>query len=136
MWSEEGDEWKRPAKYRAPSWSWASVDGSVELNLKAYLKIPGQEAYGGPEMAQKFRFQDAKVDIDSLDPFGEFSGGNLKLFDRLRQIAIRDPDWTTDALSDDDGPLRYERQEYWEMLPGHVTRKIVEFGHHLVADRG
>ncbi|KAF2679720.1 HET-domain-containing protein, partial [Lentithecium fluviatile CBS 122367] len=30
----KGFEWKRPAEYRAPSWSWAAIEGRVRLELK------------------------------------------------------------------------------------------------------
>jgi hypothetical protein len=92
-----------PAKYHAPSWSWASIEGPVELNLKVNLMILRQEVYRGSEPAQKFRLLEAKVEVDGFDLFSEVSGGYLKLSAGLRQITICERDWIIDTLSDDNG---------------------------------
>jgi hypothetical protein len=99
LFGKEDDEWKRPAKYRAPSWSWASIEGPVRLELRSNLKIPGQEVFGGPKLPPIFRLLEAKVDIAGFDPFGEVSGGYLKLFAGLMQVTICEGNWTAESSS-------------------------------------
>lgn len=62
----------RPAAFRAPSWSWASVDGEIEFRVYAwYNKSPhGIEYFAS--------LQDAQIDVDN-GPFGTVSGGWLSI---------------------------------------------------------
>jgi hypothetical protein len=92
MFSAGGTEWKRPAKYRAPSWSWASIEGPVTLSLKSNLAIQGPEMRERP---QGFQLLEAKVDLVGLDPLGGVSGGYLKLHAGLTKVTIRERIWTT-----------------------------------------
>lgn len=71
LWSLDDDPTShKPEKYRAPSWSWASVDGTVsplggvgvQENNKVYVQI-----------------LEAETVPVGLSPFGEISGGFLKL---------------------------------------------------------
>jgi hypothetical protein len=61
----------RPNGYRAPSWSWASVDGEIinprNLSSEAYITV-----------------EDASVQLSTANKFGQVSGGFLQL--RLRTI--------------------------------------------------
>ena len=92
LFSDEDTEWKRPDKYRAPSWSWASIEGPVTLFLKSNLAIQGPEMREEP---QRFRLLEANVDLVGLNPLGEVSGGYLKLHAGLKQVMIRERIWTT-----------------------------------------
>jgi hypothetical protein len=80
LWREDVEEqllWyakypvKRPEKYRAPSWSWASVDGEVYLSPN-YTET-------------KMNFAISMVDIQAelldagSDPYGQVTGGFLRL---------------------------------------------------------
>ena len=56
----------RPTSYRAPSWSWAAVDGQiwwVYSPLAEYL----------------CSFSDAHIDVASDDPFGQVQGGYIRV---------------------------------------------------------
>ena len=55
-----------PAQYRAPSWSWASVEGQV--NYDSY-----------PSKNRGAHLLEAKINLRGRNPFGEVSGGLLKL---------------------------------------------------------
>jgi hypothetical protein len=61
-----------PPDYRAPSWSWASVDGSVSWDLRPYeesreLKPPEYQA----------KILSARVQPKGTDQFGELAGGAI-----------------------------------------------------------
>ena len=59
-------EVSRPASYRAPSWSWASLDGPVEFELLSYSNLVA-------------RVRSCSVTPSSLDPFGQVSSGQLDI---------------------------------------------------------
>ncbi|TVY15184.1 hypothetical protein LARI1_G008054 [Lachnellula arida] len=62
----------RLAAFRAPSWSWASVDGEIEFRVYAWFnKFP----YGIKYFAS---LQDVQIDVDN-GPFGTVSGGWLSI---------------------------------------------------------
>ncbi|KAN0094497.1 HET domain containing protein [Tylopilus felleus] len=76
LWKGEpagGDLRARPAAYRAPSWSWASVDGLITVN------------YGEANLADDVHLRradilDCRVTLASeQNPFGEVTKGVLKL---------------------------------------------------------
>lgn len=64
-WPRQG---KRPPKYRAPSWSWASLDGEVWFSL---------QTLGKP--IRLAELEDVRVDVPGGNPYGEVSGGWLRL---------------------------------------------------------
>jgi hypothetical protein len=59
---------KRPA-YRAPSWSWASVDGGVSYHSSQEGVLEERYAH----------LVDAKMDLLGLDPFGQVSSGEIRI---------------------------------------------------------
>jgi len=66
----------RPALYRAPSWSWASVDGNAEYN-----EIPG--------LTQRATLVETQLLLkDSSIPFGEVESGWIKLRGPLKPARI------------------------------------------------
>ncbi|KAH9846406.1 heterokaryon incompatibility protein-domain-containing protein [Lenzites betulinus] len=71
----------RPAAFRAPSWSWAAVDGKVSR----FLFIPGFH-----KLAEVIRC-DVLLKEDSL-PFGEVSGGSLVLRGQMLQLQLMNRD--------------------------------------------
>lgn len=74
-YKREGTEAPRPTEYRAPSWSWASVDGGVVLTAaKLFRHIPGRYE---SEVADVVRCQVALRGASLL--FGEVTGGSLVL---------------------------------------------------------
>lgn len=63
----------RPKEYRAPSWSWASVDG--QLYFPSFLEIGGKSAI---TPNRDFKVIQWLTSLKSVDlPFGEVTGGNL-----------------------------------------------------------
>lgn len=77
LWNIEGDIWEGlrwsthgvgslPLAYRAPSWSWASVEGRI-----SYDSYPRR--YGGVKLLE------AKTQLQTANPFGEVVGGSLLL---------------------------------------------------------
>lgn len=62
----------RPQEYRAPSWSWASLDGVIKCPYYNYEEF-------GPE-SELAVVQEAQVDLESpLNPFGKVTGGWIHL---------------------------------------------------------
>jgi hypothetical protein len=69
----------RPEVYRAPSWSWASVDGPLDYD-STFLELDG-EVY-----LYRSDFISCQIEPKSADnPFGEVLAGSLKLKGVLRQ---------------------------------------------------
>ncbi|KIJ39461.1 hypothetical protein M422DRAFT_143567, partial [Sphaerobolus stellatus SS14] len=66
----------RPTKYRAPSWSWAAIDGSVLLHsVYDDIAVPGQGAD-----VEKCEILYYEVTLENeLRPFGQVTGGMLKV---------------------------------------------------------
>lgn len=62
----------RAIEYRAPSWSWASVDGAIAPS-DLYLCHDDTNCYPLIEMIK------VKTDISGRDEFGQAQGGHLKL---------------------------------------------------------
>ena len=67
---------RRPEKYRAPSWSWASVDGSVNPGL----------ARKGPEF--RYVVEDVQLSYLTEDKTGEVTGGWLRLRGTLLETEL------------------------------------------------
>lgn len=65
------DPLRRPARYRAPSWSWVSLDGPIDFfSISAGTVLENTvEIYNVV----------ARIKADGLDPFGRVKYGELKL---------------------------------------------------------
>jgi hypothetical protein len=87
LWKEELESWlswfvrtsrPRPRSYRAPSWSWASVDGKIDICSSA--------------MPYKFYItvEDASVQLSTANEFGRVSDGVLQLCSetKLAEVTI------------------------------------------------
>lgn len=89
--SDSGVLCVRPPKYRAPSWSWASVDGEVAIRKSAVQPV-------------KFEVLECTVHpLSNFAPFGEVGSGTLKVRARMR-TAWWDP--TAEDFFDRQGGLR------------------------------
>jgi hypothetical protein len=64
----------RPKNYRAPSWSWASIDGNIEFRC-----LPKSSTYFA-------RLKSHRVTLSGLDEFGAVSDGWIKLRGPLIQV--------------------------------------------------
>jgi hypothetical protein len=76
-WQTFGDPHSRPKKYRAPSWSWASIDGRVAIT-----------SIGSWE--DLVEVVDVQVQVKGENPLGEVSGGSIELRAPLETISIRE----------------------------------------------
>jgi hypothetical protein len=76
--STEGAAWpsSRPSTYRAPTWSWASVDGAVVIPLTSY------------ESKLEFHVSDFKLDYATEDTTGAITGGWMDLTASLKPIRL------------------------------------------------
>ena len=71
---------KRCEKYRAPSWSWASVDGPVGWMIDGWV----QSEDGFLDTA--IELLESEIDVDEESPYGEVSGGSILVRGKLMMI--------------------------------------------------
>lgn len=76
-WQSFGPPHTRPKMYRAPSWSWASIDGLVAIS-----------SIGSWE--DLVEIVDVQVQVKGENPFGEVSGGSIELKAALERVSIRE----------------------------------------------
>lgn len=77
MWGWPELTLSRPTPYRAPSWSWAAMEGSIQMSTV--------------EDVEDLEFVDCKVKLkNSRAPFGEVTKGLVILRGRLMKARIRD----------------------------------------------
>lgn len=69
---------ERPDTYRAPSWSWASVDGHISWPTWRWCAIG--------ECEQFFQILEARTDVLGVDPYGAVKAGHLKISGKLIDI--------------------------------------------------
>ncbi|KAI0828071.1 HET-domain-containing protein [Hypoxylon sp. FL0890] len=75
----------RPESYRAPSWSWASTDGLISAPYHEK-----EVASAGPHLRQA-EILDCWVELASPHtPFGEVTGGVLKLKGGMRRVTVEE----------------------------------------------
>jgi hypothetical protein len=107
----------RPSQYRAPTWSWASVDGP--LYFRTYL----------PNSCRPYRCElgDCKTTLQSVSlPFGEVTGGYLTLRAVLREGRFHSTSseritWQLAAPYEDHNKDSVPRcQGYWDIARGFV----------------
>jgi hypothetical protein len=70
-WTSFGRNSRRPSRYRAPSWSWASLDGTVQ--------VMEYDIYTKSEAQNYAKCVDVSVTLAGLDPTGEVSAGYIVL---------------------------------------------------------
>ncbi|KAH9208316.1 hypothetical protein DL95DRAFT_395425, partial [Leptodontidium sp. 2 PMI_412] len=79
--------WHRPAKYRAPSWSWAAIEGPIRMNLRPSELDKAHGDISPP--ADDVHVLESEVNPMGQNPYGEVSGGYLKLSTRLWKVVLR-----------------------------------------------
>lgn len=72
-------EHKRPAKYRAPSWSWASIDGPIEYDIYTL---------SGEETSHVDTIDCLCIPESSLNPTGTFTGGHITIRGLLMPVVL------------------------------------------------
>lgn len=92
MYSKRWDSSKRAGTYRAPSWSWASVDGLV--HPVDYLDISGRRTAGGDgqllSVTRRAKIREATTSPKHPDnPFGQVTAGRLKIQGRLYRLGSK-----------------------------------------------
>jgi hypothetical protein len=75
---------ERSATYRAPSWSWASVDAPIQDFIGLYSDRKGH----GSTWQALFEVADVKVELETEDPLGQIKGGYLQLLGKLLQVNV------------------------------------------------
>ena len=83
LWNTRNDNsrTKQLPRYRAPSWSWASLDGSI--TWAASLSSDTES----PNHIRCFKLLDVSVIAVGADPMGGISSGRLTLSSKLRAIS-------------------------------------------------
>ncbi|KAI1259834.1 heterokaryon incompatibility protein-domain-containing protein [Xylariaceae sp. FL1019] len=77
----DAESLKRPSTYRAPSWSWASVDGPVEFFSVSDGLILGD--------AIEIYDISTRIEPDGLDPFGKVRSGKLSLWGAVKTAIVK-----------------------------------------------
>ncbi|KAF4465904.1 RNase H domain [Fusarium albosuccineum] len=78
----------RPSQYRAPSWSWASIDGIFRMALLSYAKVPTTESELRSDAVVCDVLECWIVPRSALNPLGEVSAGAVTLKGRLRRAKV------------------------------------------------
>lgn len=76
---DQGSLERRPAVYRAPSWTWASIGSSIKMSMQP--RISTYWKYRGSEESVRAQLAEV-VDIQlqyKASPFGEVTGGYLRV---------------------------------------------------------
>ena len=86
LWLKVSDEplpRTRPTEYRAPSWSWASIDGRVQFRLLEQMARPSKGEIVECEVLG------CQVTVVSKDvPFGQVATGTLTLNGLLKEVTL------------------------------------------------
>ncbi|KAF9878799.1 hypothetical protein CkaCkLH20_03699 [Colletotrichum karsti] len=104
---------RRPAKYRAPSWSWASTEGQVS-SFGVSANMPAMMLPETMPPITTCEIVDLEVKtVPAGNPFGMVTDGHLKIRGKLRQIVWYNSGWSLDGyvypLRDTDEPQLNER---------------------------
>jgi hypothetical protein len=79
LWHVKGPlEPRRYTEYRAPSWSWASIDSSVKYFAEHYQF----------QFFENVTIIEAKCDASPLDPTGRVNGGHILLSGSLARVRV------------------------------------------------
>jgi hypothetical protein len=81
-WVQNYRQAKRPDQYVAPSWSWASVIGTVELG---HSSLP----FRTTDVIYLAKITDVQIQKTSVTSFGQIQGGYLTIIGNLKQLTIR-----------------------------------------------
>lgn len=96
---------QRPLEYRAPSWSWASVDGCISYDsqmISGVAKNSTDRYTKGPRRSRNsfehdfgaFHVEDIETTTSSLDPLGAISAGHITIRGLLANAKIDEETYT------------------------------------------
>jgi hypothetical protein len=107
----------RPKRYRAPSWSWASIDGVV-----SYVMAHGFSSI----RRSRIEFVDYRVKLAAdNDPFGMVEDAWLLLRGRIKEFSSRDIESTTYLPTDDRDAFTSTGQPEKQKIPEFVHILVV-----------
>jgi len=120
---------ERPDAYRAPSWSWASVDAPIQDFIGLYGDSEGR----GRTWQALVDVIDVKVELETSDTMGQVKSGFLQLYGKLLQVNVVQVSSSRygNQQQDDDGivligdcrtTLRFQRDE--ERVPFVTPRRL------------
>jgi len=95
-WRRTGLSGVRPTTHRAPTWSWASLDGNVAWD------------HWGAEVSMDdsiIRIEQACVDIQGSNRFGQVNGGYVILSGLMKHFHMLSPDETTRLYKTEGGEV-------------------------------
>jgi hypothetical protein len=87
-WGADGKSRTRPQSYRAPSWSWASIDSSVRLPIKS-----------SHHFTSFVEILEAVTKPLGTDPTGQVESGFIWLVGPMITLSVRNPATATPATS-------------------------------------
>jgi hypothetical protein len=96
---------RRPMEYRAPSWSWAGLDGAVSYDSQRLTNVGGpRPETGAPRQKEFLRLIDVQTRQRSLDPYGGVTSSHIRVCGRVAVVQLH---WNTliQSLGDDDRKL-------------------------------
>ncbi|KAE9367060.1 HET-domain-containing protein [Stipitochalara longipes BDJ] len=138
MYEKRWDFSKRSEMYRAPSWSWASVDGLIQLG--SYLDISGKPESIEERDSAFLRTTSSMASILNVstslvnpeDQFGQIDGGKLAIWGQMHKLGLTydiiRPIMTFQAtgqlaFDDIDEPISWDLYEQAYFLPLVLTEK-------------
>ena len=124
-WTMADSPRQRPASYRAPSWSWASVDGRVHAADVESVMLAEHNVMEGVKKVDIIRAE-TTWDV-SVGPFSAVTGGFIVVEGLISEISDYEYDatcgkesikfygefWTLDALEPEIARPRHERLSVW-----------------------
>lgn len=101
--------------WRAPTWSWASLDAFVVFPFSSYYSISGEERERSSLLKTYMEIIEAKCTSSTLDPTGSVSDGFIILRGPVFDCSIRDGKLCRVSAYQDipvDGELYLDRPEH------------------------
>jgi hypothetical protein len=90
LWYVDGEKRYPKPEYRAPTWSWASVDGPISINIAKVLK----------DLDDHLRISEIDVQIaSSANPFGAVKAGFIKCKGMIQKGCLTRLHWTGKEFS-------------------------------------
>jgi hypothetical protein len=123
-WSIAEGRGHRPSSYRAPSWSWASIDGPIDTFASA------SKSYDAEETKTLCRLVDVVTYPGSSDPMGPLVGGCISLKARVTEIgSVIGARSIRMGVKQDDGMLTLIEGlgDNSDRLPGWTNRSLLQW---------